>query len=335
MHVSKTLQIKITNARLWKREYFQPYGTNWTKKWLPRHMKGRNAANINSQVQKVNCVIEVVDARLPLSSRNYNFSAQGRAPRLVLFNKADLANLTSAEKKYFTNLELESAEAVVWGSANEEHPSLLPELIEQVVKITRRWRSERGTIECLISGIPNTGKSTLINNLRRTHIEKNINQHGVCLTGDAPAITRKLSERILVHESPRIFVRDTPGVYSFEDVARIKQVALAAGNLFPIDLIPDGYIQVADYIQYILNQRECWDHYTKFASLSLPSDSINTLLTAICEKYQLYHDPVELLNRHMDSGKSVEISRILIQTQGLLLETRRGPLSPKIYKALF
>ena len=57
------------------------------------------------------------------------------------------------------------------------------------------------------------------------------------------------------------------------------QVALAAGNLFPIDLIPDGYIQVADYIQYILNQRECWDHYTKFASLSLPSDNINTLLT--------------------------------------------------------
>lgn len=116
-------------------------------------MKGRNAANISSQVQKVNCVIEVVDARLPLSSRNYNFAAQGRAPRLVLFNKADLANISPAEKKYFTNLELESAEAVVWGSANEKHPSLLPELIEQVVKITRRWRSERGTIECLISGI--------------------------------------------------------------------------------------------------------------------------------------------------------------------------------------
>jgi hypothetical protein len=41
MHLSKTLQIKISNARLWKREYFQPYGTNWTKKWLPRHMKGK------------------------------------------------------------------------------------------------------------------------------------------------------------------------------------------------------------------------------------------------------------------------------------------------------
>jgi len=115
---------------------------------------------------------------------------------------------------------------------------------------------------------------------------------------------------------------------------------LAAGNLFPIDLIPDGYIQVADYIQYILNQRECWDDYTKFASLSLPSDNINTLLTgstrlqsdvlltsvyfsAICEKYQLYHDPVELLNRHMDSGKSVEINKAYF----LNSLPRRGPFS--------
>ncbi|CAG5089677.1 Oidioi.mRNA.OKI2018_I69.PAR.g12302.t1.cds [Oikopleura dioica] len=212
MYLTKTLQIKISNARLWKREYFQPYGTNWTKKWLPRHMKGRNAANISSQVQKVNCVIEVVDARLPLSSRNYNFAAQGRAPRLVLFNKEDLANLTPAEKKYFTQQELESAEAVVWGCANETSPSMLPELLEKVV-------------------------------------------------------------------------------------------ALAAGNLFPVDLIPDGHVQVADYILYVLNQRECWNHYTNFASLSLPSDNINTLLAAICEKYQLYHEPVELLSRAMDQGK--------------------------------
>ena len=75
--------------------------------------------------------------------------------QLVLFNKEDLAHLTPAEKKYFTDLELESAEAVVWGCANEARSvnSMLPELIEQVVKITRRWRSERGTIECLISGI--------------------------------------------------------------------------------------------------------------------------------------------------------------------------------------
>ena len=112
MHLSKTLQIKISNARLWKREYFQPYGTNWTKKWLPRHMKGkiitpsnlpnsakklgRNAANISSQVQKVNCVIEVVDARLPLSSRNYNFAAQGRAPRVSARNCNDHLKIFSS-----------------------------------------------------------------------------------------------------------------------------------------------------------------------------------------------------------------------------------------------
>ena len=71
----------------------------------------------------------------------------------MLFNKEDLANLTPAEKKYFTQQELESAEAVVWGCANETSPAMLPELLEKVVKITRRWRSERGTIECLISGI--------------------------------------------------------------------------------------------------------------------------------------------------------------------------------------
>lgn len=130
-----------------------------------------------------------------------------------------------------------------------------------------------------------------------------------------------------MHESPRIFVRDTPGVYSFEDVARIKQVALAAGNLFPIDLIPDGYIQVADYIQYILNQRECWDYYTKFASLSLPSDNINTLLTAICEKYQLYHDPVELLNRHMDSeNRRVRVMRKTKAAELFVKEFQAGRL---------
>ena len=67
------------------------------------------------------------------------------------------------------------------------------ELIEEIQKVVRRWRSNDSIIEIIITGIPNTGKSSLVNNMRLAHIDS-FRQKVLCLAGDKPAVTRVRAE---------------------------------------------------------------------------------------------------------------------------------------------
>jgi hypothetical protein len=80
---------------------------------------GRNYSNIEHRMHNVNCIIDVIDARLPQNGKNYQFSAGSRAPRIVLFTKEDLVDLSDKEKKYYSDLELNAgADSVIWGLTN-------------------------------------------------------------------------------------------------------------------------------------------------------------------------------------------------------------------------
>jgi ribosome biogenesis GTPase A len=200
--------------------------------------------------EKVNCILDVVDARLPMTGKNAHFSAGSRAPRVVLFTKDDLTDLTAAERQYFTQREIKDggADAVVWGRTDSHvSPAITDEVIAAIVKATRRWRSNESAIEVIVTGIPNTGKSSLINNLHRCHMQGAPRKRALCTAGDLPAVTRKVSERIMVCAEPKIYVQDTPGIFPMTKLAQINQLRLAAANLFPINQIPHGYVQGASF----------------------------------------------------------------------------------------
>jgi ribosome biogenesis GTPase A len=162
--------------------------------WFPGHMN-RARREIAAAVQKVDVVIELVDGRLPHSSRNplLHQLAQNR-PILTILAKADLADPETTRS--WQNAWAETSPlALTMG----DHKG-----VRAVLERCRALAPNRGgpgrTLRTLVVGIPNVGKSTLINTLTGRRIAK---------VGDRPAITRQ-AKRFELDSDLSIF--DSPGV---------------------------------------------------------------------------------------------------------------------------
>ena len=152
--------------------------------WYPGHMT-RTRREIEAQLKQVDMVAEVVDARIPLSSRNPDIDtlAAGK-PRLIVLNKSDLADPSASRRwrDYFgqAGLCVLAADCKSGGSVCNGFIQLSRELLADKL----RRDSEKGQnkpIRVMVCGIPNVGKSALINCLagsRKTRVE------------DRPGVTR-------------------------------------------------------------------------------------------------------------------------------------------------
>lgn len=168
--------------------------TATTINWFPGHMN-RARREIAAAIAKVDVVIELVDARLPVSSGNPLIRELAeKKPLLTILSKSDLADPET------TASWLES-----WP---DERPLALtmtdPKSVRAIPKRCRELAPNRGgagrTLRTLVVGIPNVGKSTLINTLIGRRIAK---------VGDRPAITRRAA-RFELDSDLSIF--DSPGV---------------------------------------------------------------------------------------------------------------------------
>ncbi|MCW8330211.1 ribosome biogenesis GTPase YlqF [Photobacterium sp. SDRW27] len=171
-----------------------------TIQWFPGHMhKARK--EIEEAIPKVDVIIEVLDARIPFSSENpliKSFRGQnGDKPVVKVLNKRDLAD-PEMTQLWIEHLEKEQGVKAI---------AITTENISEVQKITELCRKlapnreEMGkNIRTMIMGIPNVGKSTIINTLAgRT----------VAVTGNQPAVTRQ-QQRINLQNG--IVLSDTPGI---------------------------------------------------------------------------------------------------------------------------
>ncbi|MDO5770313.1 MAG: ribosome biogenesis GTPase YlqF [Psychrobacter sp.] len=168
-----------------------------TIQWFPGHMnKARN--EIKEIMPEMDVVIEVIDARIPYSSENPMVARlRGQKPVIKILNKADLADphLTQAWIE-----QLESQDQVK-AMACDDNKTVEVKRIVQLCK--QLMPSKVGTgrkIKVLIMGIPNVGKSTLINALAGRAIAK---------TGDEPAVTKSQQ---LIKIDDDIVLYDTPGM---------------------------------------------------------------------------------------------------------------------------
>lgn len=165
--------------------------------WFPGHMnKARN--EIKEIMPQMDVIIEVLDARIPYSSENPMVGAlRGDKPVIKILNKADLAD-PKMTQQWMTYLEQENGvKAIAFGhdKASEVH-----KINELCKKLAPHKVGQDKQLKAMIMGIPNVGKSTLINILAGRIVAK---------TGNEPAVT-KSQQRIKLDDG--IMLYDTPGM---------------------------------------------------------------------------------------------------------------------------
>ncbi|WP_072671138.1 ribosome biogenesis GTPase YlqF [Vibrio injensis] len=165
--------------------------------WFPGHMhKARK--EIEEAIPQIDVIIEVLDARIPYSSENPLISQlRGDKPCVKVLNKRDLADPEMTEL-WIAHLEQEQGvKAMAITTANPQEVHRILDLCRKLVP----HREEVGkNVRTMIMGIPNVGKSTIINTLAGRAIAQ---------TGNQPAVTRR-QQRINLQNG--IVLSDTPGI---------------------------------------------------------------------------------------------------------------------------
>lgn len=165
--------------------------------WFPGHMH-KARTQIKESLPRVDLFIEVLDARLPFSSENPMIAAlRGAKPCLKLLAKSDLADAArTAQWQHY----LEQERGVKAKAVSTQKPGVIRRLSEVCADMLPNRHGIGKTITTMVVGIPNVGKSTLINIMAGRSIAK---------TGNEPAIT-KGQQRINIGNG--IILLDTPGI---------------------------------------------------------------------------------------------------------------------------
>jgi ribosome biogenesis GTPase A len=182
--------------------------------WYPAHMAiaRKEAAET---MGNIDLVIEVLDARVPRSSCNPVFEGlrrQGKRPALKLLNKADAADADQTQRWVAHYNAQPGVTALAMCAKNPREASRIPRACQALVPY-------RGTpskpLRMMILGIPNVGKSTVMNALLKRHVAH---------VGDEPAITKMQ----MFHQSgPGMSLIDTPGML-WPGLSQVAAVKLAA-----------------------------------------------------------------------------------------------------------
>lgn len=190
--------------------------------WFPGHM-AKTRRLISDNLKLVDVVIELLDARLPLSSRNPEIDAiVGSRPRIVVLNKCDISDPDANEAwlKYFND---KGIYAVLADSRTGKGFSAIAPAVDSVLreKLERERRRgiQRHSVRMMIVGIPNVGKSSFINRLSSRSAAK---------TGDRPGIT---TAKQWIRIAGKYELLDTPGILwpKFESPEVARRIAFTGG----------------------------------------------------------------------------------------------------------
>ncbi|MBS2968965.1 ribosome biogenesis GTPase YlqF [Metabacillus sp. KIGAM252] len=207
--------------------------------WFPGHM-AKARRQVTEKLKLIDIVYELVDARLPLSSRNPMIDEiVSVKPRIILLNKADMADprITKEWLSYFKEKGMHALPLDAQSGKGLKEILPLSKLVlkEKLDRLEAKGVRPRA-IRALIIGIPNVGKSTLINRLAKKNMAK---------TGDRPGVT---TAQQWVKVGKEIELLDTPGILwpKFED-------QLVGYKLAVTGAIKDTILNLQDITVYALN----------------------------------------------------------------------------------
>ena len=178
--------------------------------WYPGHMT-KAKRMMQENIKLIDLIIELVDARIPLSSRNPDINELGKnKSRIVLLNKSDLAD-PSMNKKWTAYFEAQGAHVLELDARNRSGVKSVQNLVQEACKEKIERDRKRGIVNrpvrAMVVGIPNVGKSTFINSFAGRACVK---------TGNKPGVTKGKQWIRLQHN---LELLDTPGILwpKFED----------------------------------------------------------------------------------------------------------------------
>ena len=237
--------------------------------WYPGHM-AKTRRLLQEQIKRIDLIIEMCDARLPYSSRNPDLEKLiSHKRRLLFLNKSDLADQELSQEwlKYFRSQGTDAFLTDAVRIRGNHTISMIDRATKEIVDKSLE-KGIRKTVRAMVVGIPNVGKSTLINRLYG---------RSVAQIGDRPGVTRSNQ---WVKVSPYLELLDTPGLLwpRMDDQT-------AARRLCYIGCIKDDVVDLADLTINLLEElcQIIPDRVTERFRIHDTSVKGVELLDAVCE----------------------------------------------------
>ena len=213
--------------------------------WYPGHI-AKAEKKLKEQLSLVDAVIEVLDARIPFSSGYKNIAGLlNDKPRLILFNKSDLADKTNLEI-FAKKIEMDSGFPVILSDAKNSKD--LNKIVKKVVELSEpriQAIMQKGLLRrparVMVVGMPNVGKSSIINKLTRSSKTK---------TGAKAGVTR---QQQWVRINPQLELLDTPGIIPMKQ--EDQSIALKLAFVNSISENAYSNIAVANELLKILSEK--------------------------------------------------------------------------------
>lgn len=216
-----------------KEKSFTSVGINW----YPGHM-AKTRRQIKEKIDLIDIVYEVIDSRIPISSKIKDIDdIVKNKPRIIIMTKTDLCDLNKTNKhvKYYEDL---GYKVVLVDLINNKNIDKIKIATDEVLKEINEKRESKGlkirTARALIIGIPNVGKSTLINRLASKKVV------GV---GNRPGVTKQLS---WIRISKDVDLMDSPGILWPKIDNEVQGLNLACFSAIKEEILPID--EVACYI---------------------------------------------------------------------------------------
>ena len=218
--------------------------------WYPGHMT-KAKRQMQEDIKLVDLVIELVDARIPMSSRNPDIDELGKnKARLILLNKADLADerqnqawMAFFEKKGYFVVRMDARSKAQMKPVN----NVILDACKEKIERDRRRGIKNRPVRAMVVGIPNVGKSTFINSFAGKACAK---------TGNKPGVT-KGKQWIRLNKSVELL--DTPGILwpKFEDQSVGLKLALIGSIKDEILNIDEMSLELIKYLQQDYGEALC------------------------------------------------------------------------------
>jgi len=254
--------------------------------WFPGHMLKSLDMLRDRFLPQCNLIVEVRDCRLPLSSINPKLDRlieTMKKRRIVIYTKIDLLPAKEQRRvKNFVKLHNEwrlsqesktPSPTAFFNITDKKNRYKILRLIEQQAKVKKRKtpKEDEDPTTIAVVGVPNVGKSSIINLLKKKKALQ---------VADRPGVTRHITN---VRITNRVYLMDSPGIFA----PAVEMTDSEGGMKFAAtSAVPEaevGVLETADYLLFSYNQRDNFSYMEKLG-LREPTDDINVALSELVEK---------------------------------------------------